>query len=78
MTAGANVFDPGRFDPKDPDPWLALYLDQSLPNRRRRQAGAADRQSLDLAPMAVSDRTAAHFCILHPREDLARSCAAPA
>jgi hypothetical protein len=27
----ANVFDPGRFDPKDPDPWLALYLDQSLP-----------------------------------------------
>ena len=31
MTAGANVFDPGRFDPKDPDPWLALYLDQSLP-----------------------------------------------
>jgi hypothetical protein len=31
MTATANTFDPGRFDPKDPDPWLALYLDQSLP-----------------------------------------------
>jgi hypothetical protein len=27
----AGVFDPERFDPKDPDPWLALYLDQSLP-----------------------------------------------
>jgi hypothetical protein len=27
----ANAFDPNRFDPKDPDPWLALYLDQSLP-----------------------------------------------
>ena len=27
----AGVFDPKRFDPKDPDPWLALYLDQSLP-----------------------------------------------
>jgi len=24
-------FDPARFDPSDPDPWLALYLDQSLP-----------------------------------------------
>ena len=29
MTAGA--FDPNRFDPENPDPWLALYLDQSLP-----------------------------------------------
>ena len=27
----AEEFDPRRFDPKDPDPWLALYLDQSLP-----------------------------------------------
>jgi hypothetical protein len=27
----AHVFDPATFDPKDPDPWLALYLDQSLP-----------------------------------------------
>ncbi len=26
-----HVFDPATFDPKDPDPWLALYLDQSLP-----------------------------------------------
>ena len=25
------AFDPASFDPKDPDPWLALYLDQSLP-----------------------------------------------
>jgi hypothetical protein len=31
VTASANPFDPKRFDPKDPDPWLALYLDQSLP-----------------------------------------------
>jgi hypothetical protein len=27
----AGTFDLKRFDPKDPDPWLALYLDQSLP-----------------------------------------------
>lgn len=27
----AGEFDLERFDPKDPDPWLALYLDQSLP-----------------------------------------------
>jgi hypothetical protein len=26
-----RTFDIARFDPKDPDPWLALYLDQSLP-----------------------------------------------
>ena len=25
------AFDPKTFNPKDPDPWLALYLDQSLP-----------------------------------------------
>ncbi|MDD3836405.1 MAG: hypothetical protein PHG43_01030 [Phenylobacterium sp.] len=25
------AFDLARYDPKDPDPWLALYLDQSLP-----------------------------------------------
>jgi len=31
MRAGSNTFDVTRFDPKDPDPWLALYLDQSLP-----------------------------------------------
>jgi hypothetical protein len=29
--SAALDFDPGRFDPKDPDPWLALWLDQSLP-----------------------------------------------
>ena len=26
-----RTFDLRKFDPKDPDPWLALYLDQSLP-----------------------------------------------
>jgi hypothetical protein len=25
------AFDPATFDPKDPDPWLALWLDHSLP-----------------------------------------------
>lgn len=25
------AFDIARYDPNDPDPWLALYLDQSLP-----------------------------------------------
>lgn len=31
-TAGkADPFDPAGFDPRDPDPWLALYLDHSLP-----------------------------------------------
>src|SRR6516162_6741042 len=27
----AYEFDVARFNPRDPDPWLALYLDQSLP-----------------------------------------------
>lgn len=27
----ADPFDFGSFDPADPDPWLALYLDRSLP-----------------------------------------------
>jgi hypothetical protein len=31
VSAAADPFDPARFDPLDPDPWLALYLDQSLP-----------------------------------------------
>jgi hypothetical protein len=31
VTATAQSFDADRFDPRDPDPWLALYLDQSLP-----------------------------------------------
>lgn len=31
MRMSATTFDLKRFDPKDPDPWLALYLDQSLP-----------------------------------------------
>jgi hypothetical protein len=31
MRRDIRTFDLARFDPKDPDPWLALYLDQSLP-----------------------------------------------
>jgi hypothetical protein len=31
MSAAVDPFDIARFDPLDPDPWLALYLDQSLP-----------------------------------------------
>jgi hypothetical protein len=31
LKPGEDPFDPARFDPKDPDPWLALYLDHSLP-----------------------------------------------
>ncbi|HEY4028837.1 MAG TPA: hypothetical protein VGM25_00710 [Caulobacteraceae bacterium] len=31
MSAAADPFDIGRFDPTDPDPWLALALDRSLP-----------------------------------------------
>jgi len=31
VSAEIRTFDVRRFDPKDPDPWLALYLDQSLP-----------------------------------------------
>jgi hypothetical protein len=30
-TAKADPFDPVGYDPRDPDPWMALYLDQSLP-----------------------------------------------
>ena len=31
MRANAEPFDARNFDPQDPDPWLALWLDQSLP-----------------------------------------------
>ena len=31
MSAAADPFDASLFNPLDPDPWLALYLDQSLP-----------------------------------------------
>jgi hypothetical protein len=31
VSVGIRSFDVARFDPKDPDPWLALYLDRSLP-----------------------------------------------
>ncbi|MEZ6022560.1 MAG: hypothetical protein R3C16_03900 [Hyphomonadaceae bacterium] len=36
-----------HYDPKDPDPWLALALDQSLPidpRRRRRCCGVRRRE----------------------------------
>jgi uncharacterized protein DUF6999 len=45
-----NVFDPRRFDPKDPDPWLALYLDQSLP------IDEAAKQALLIGNRSVSRR----------------------
>lgn len=31
MKTRPDPFDPARFDPRDPDPWMALYLDHSLP-----------------------------------------------
>jgi hypothetical protein len=31
VSPALDPFDASRFDPKDPDPWMALYLDQSLP-----------------------------------------------
>ena len=31
MSVKADIFDPAGFDRNDPNPWLALYLDQSLP-----------------------------------------------
>jgi len=31
MSPAPDPFDIARFDPADPDPWLALYLDHSLP-----------------------------------------------
>ena len=31
MTAAYDPFATMAHDPRDPDPWLALYLDQSLP-----------------------------------------------
>jgi Family of unknown function (DUF6999) len=31
MRSDMRTFDLAQFNPKDPDPWLALYLDQSLP-----------------------------------------------
>ena len=31
MSAAADPIDISTIDPRDPDPWLALYLDQSLP-----------------------------------------------
>ncbi len=31
MTGAGADFDPATFNPKDPDPWLALWLDRGLP-----------------------------------------------
>jgi hypothetical protein len=45
-----NVFETRRFDPKDPDPWLALYLDQSLP------IDEAAKQALLIGNRSVSRR----------------------
>jgi hypothetical protein len=43
-------FDLADFDPKDPDPWLALYLDQSLP------IDEAAKQALLVGNRSVSRR----------------------
>lgn len=50
MRAGSNTFDVARFDPKDPDPWLALYLDQSLP------IDPAAKQALLIGNRSISRR----------------------
>lgn len=50
MRAGLNTFDVTRFDPKDPDPWLALYLDQSLP------IDPAAKQALLIGNRSISRR----------------------
>jgi hypothetical protein len=46
----ANAFEPERVDPKHPDPWLALYLDQSLP------INEAAKQALLIGNRSVSRR----------------------
>ena len=65
-----RTFDVAKFDPNNPDPWLALYLDQSLPIDESRQAGPAGRQPFGVAPLAVSDREAADLRLLHRGEIL--------
>jgi hypothetical protein len=50
MRAGLNTFDVTRFDPRDPDPWLALYLDQSLP------IDPAAKQALLIGNRSISRR----------------------
>jgi hypothetical protein len=50
MTANLDTFDIKSFDPKDPDPWLALYLDQSLP------IDAEAKQALLIGNRSVSRR----------------------
>ncbi|WP_312780943.1 DUF6999 family protein [Brevundimonas sp.] len=51
-----DPFDPARFDPKDPDPWMALYLDHSLPiddgAKRDLLLGARSRSRRWLFPVA--------------------------
>lgn len=53
---GEDPFDPARFDPKDPDPWMALYLDHSLPiddgAKRDLLLGARSRSRRWLFPVA--------------------------
>ena len=50
MSADIRTFDLKSFDPKDPDPWLALYLDQSLP------IDPAAKQALLIGNRSVSRR----------------------
>jgi hypothetical protein len=50
VNADIHTFDLKRFDPKDPDPWLALYLDQSLP------IDATAKQALLVGNRSISRR----------------------
>jgi hypothetical protein len=50
VSASVDQFDPRRFDPKDPDPWLALYLDQSMP------IDEAAKQALLIGNRSISRR----------------------
>ena len=46
-------------DPRDPSPWLALYLDHSTPIRRRGQGGVARRFEFAFAAVRAAFRAAA-------------------
>ena len=56
MSAAACDFDVGKLDPDDPDPWLALTLDRSLPiddgAKRDFIAGSRSFSRRRLAPIA--------------------------
>ena len=44
--SGNILFDAGTHDPRDPNPWLALYLDTSIPiNDTTKQALMRDNDS---------------------------------